>query len=328
MLLLAVFLFQSGSVAWAEDKVILRSGPPVRGAIESVSPNQITILADGTSQDVPVAQVRYVMFENEPTVLRQIRDAVSKGQYAQAERYLERVKDKELKRDLIQTDVAFFRALCESRQALESGKGTKVAATAMIGFAKAHPKSYHFYDAAEVLGDLAVALGRFDAATKYYGQLEKSPVKATQLRGALRTADALRAQGSKQLPAAVARYEAVINGAREHTEEKNTALLGKAICQAELGQAEEGIASIEQVILAADPDQKILMAQAYNALGVCYQAAGKPKDALLAHLHVDLLFRDDAIQHAEALRNLAKLWAELGYPDRASEAQSREPVVR
>jgi hypothetical protein len=65
-----------------------------------------------------------------------------------------------------------------------------------------------------------------------------------------------------------------------------------------------------------------LQAEAYVALGDAYRATQKPKDALFAYLHVELLFVKHRELHARALYNLSQLWSELGQPERSAAAQS------
>ena len=69
---------------------------------------------------------------------------------------------------------------------------------------------------------------------------------------------------------------------------------------------------IEQMIQDTDPEQKELQARAYNALGNCYEQAGRTKDALLAFLHVDVLYGTVPDAHAEALSHLIPLWESVG----------------
>jgi tetratricopeptide (TPR) repeat protein len=80
---------------------------------------------------------------------------------------------------------------------------------------------------------------------------------------------------------------------------------------------------LTEVVDKADPDDSAMLAEAYVLQGNCLQAANKPKEAVLAYLHVDVLFPREAAAQAEALYNLAKLWKVVQYPDRALEAQAK-----
>ena len=62
------------------------------------------------------------------------------------------------------------------------------------------------------------------------------------------------------------------------------------------------------------------MARAYNVLGTAQRQAGRTKEALLAFLHVDILYSSVPHAHAEALANLADLWQQLHRSDRAQRA--------
>ena len=87
------------------------------------------------------------------------------------------------------------------------------------------------------------------------------------------------------------------------------------------GKTDEAIKAVQAVIAKADPENQELHARAYNILGNCYLTASKKKEALLAFLHVDLLYSRFPEQHAEALANLATLWADLDKADRAAQAR-------
>ena len=53
---------------------------------------------------------------------------------------------------------------------------------------------------------------------------------------------------------------------------------------------------------------------AYNALGTALRKAGKPKEAILAFLHVHLLYSTQPDLDAEAVANLEKLFTETHKP--------------
>ncbi|MFI4876357.1 MAG: tol-pal system YbgF family protein, partial [Blastopirellula sp. JB062] len=98
--------------------------------------------------------------------------------------------------------------------------------------------------------------------------------------------------------------------------QKDFATVGKAICLAEQGKPADGVKLIQPVLERANPKDADLFSAAYNALGRCYLKEGKPKDALLAFLHTDILFYGNPEMHAEALYYMSKLWKEVNDPDK------------
>jgi hypothetical protein len=71
----------------------------------------------------------------------------------------------------------------------------------------------------------------------------------------------------------------------------------------------------------ADPENVPLMARAYNVLGAAQRQLGHTKEALLAFLHVDVLYAGEHDAHAEALSNLADLWEQDHQVERADRAR-------
>ena len=56
-------------------------------------------------------------------------------------------------------------------------------------------------------------------------------------------------------------------------------------------------------------------------LGTAQRQAGRVKEALLAFLHVDILYPGVPDAHAEALANLAELWDQVHKGERANRAR-------
>jgi TolA-binding protein len=83
----------------------------------------------------------------------------------------------------------------------------------------------------------------------------------------------------------------------------------------------DAIKMVEDVLRDADPENATVMARAYNVIGEAYQQNGRNKEAILAYLHVDLLYPSVADAHAEALAHLAELWEKEHKAERAAEAR-------
>ena len=97
--------------------------------------------------------------------------------------------------------------------------------------------------------------------------------------------------------------------------------LGKAAVLVAMKKNDEAVVLINSILNKADPEDAGNMARAYNILGNALRQQGKTKEAVLAFLHVDLLYPSPPDAHAEALYNLAKLWDELHKTERAAHAR-------
>jgi tetratricopeptide (TPR) repeat protein len=208
---------------------------------------------------------------------------------------------------------------------MTEGGDKPAALKALFEWVRANPNNYHFYQAAEVLGDLSVATGNYAEAAKFYGDggLAGAPWGDYQMRGNNAVGRSLVAE--KKFAEALERYDAVLSSdlsTAEAVEQKQFATVGKAVCLAGTGKPDEGIAMLNDIIAKNDPTDVALFARTYNALGNCYLQTNRPKDALRAFLFTDILFYADSDSHAEALYRLSKLWNDVNRSDRAVQARN------
>jgi tetratricopeptide (TPR) repeat protein len=324
LLLLASGLLPISAAAQTSDIVHMTNGRQIRGEIDTISATEISLNVRGAPQQIPVVEVDRITFSREPTQLRQARDRIRTGQLLDALLSLNQINRQALDREseFIETDIEFYTAYCQAKLALSMGTDLTPVSLAMFKFINDHADSYHYFQAVETLGDLAMALEKYGGAIKYYRRLAKAPWPALRMRGELLEARALRSDG--KYGEAVEKYERVA-AAQLSTPDANRmqtlARVGRAACQAELGQGAEAVKSIEQIIAENDSQDTELFASAYNALGACFRQMNQPQDALLAYLHVDLLFYQVAGDHAESLYHLGNLWSQMRNPQRAEAAR-------
>jgi tetratricopeptide (TPR) repeat protein len=318
MLLIASLVPAAG----AADRIRTHGGS-VAGEITGMTPLEITIDkgSAGTST-IPVNQIRSVLFDGEPPELTQARLNARNGGYSTAIERLRAIEASSVTRDAIREDVEFYSALCAAKDSL-GGKGEVTQAGRELNdFVRRHPQNFHYLEAVETMGDLLMASGKFTAAQKQYAELAKAPWPDYKMRAAVLIGRTLEAQGKH--PEAIEQFDAVLASADTSDtarEQKLSASLAKAVSLSETGHLDDAVHVIEQMIQDTDPEQKELQARAYIALGDCYERAGRTKDALLAYLHVDVLYSTVPEAHAEALSHLAKLWESVGQEARAREAR-------
>jgi len=296
-----------------------------RGTVTKTTPTEIELDIAGVGRTIPLNEIAKITFGDEPDELTNARNAIQQKNYGQALDLLKKVDEKSVDRDLVKQDLDFYKALCLVNLAISEGGNKADAEKAMLGFVAKYKTSFHFYEAAEQLGDLAVAKGDFvSAASKFYGDkgLSGAPFPDYQIRANIKAGRALQLGGKAD--EGLAKFEAAIAADLSTPEAKQLKMLataGKASCLAESGKVEEAVALATKIIADSDPSDTRVFARANNALGLCHLKANRPKDALLAFLQTDLLFYQDSDAHAEALYHLAKLWDQMAKADRATAAR-------
>ncbi len=323
VLLLAFGLIVGAARLEAADRVKLKAGNQSVGTVTQVSPTQVVVELGATKREHAVNEIESITFDDEPNNLTQARFAVDTGRYDDALELLGKINTRDVKRSVIAADVGFYKAIAAARQALAGQGSIADAGRQLVTFERANKDSYHYFEVCATLGDLLAAVGRAGQAESYYDRLAAAPWPEYKMRAAVLAGRALVAQ--KKFPEAIAKFDAAL--ASESSDklpqrEKLAALLGKASAMAGTGKTDEAVASTEQIIAEADPEDQELHARAYNVLGNCHTAAGKKKEALIAFLHVDLLYSQFPNQHAEALANLADLWNDVDKADRAAQAKA------
>lgn len=306
------------------DIMSVRSGSPLKGEVKAMTPVKVTIKARGVDREIAVNEIKALTYGDDPLEMKSARSNIRDGNYGGALEQLKRIDFSSLRRRVVQQDYKFYVAMCNARLAL-AGTGDKAQAAGMMNkFRNDEKGSYHYLEATEIMGDLALGMGKYEVAATLYTQYGKAPWPEYKMRANVLSAQALMAQ--KKYKEAYSKYQAVVASPVKGTEadrQKALANLGTASCLAQApGGAKKGIALAKKVLESADPTDTELYARAYNAMGTCYGKSGQSKDALLAFLHTDILFYSQPEAHAEALFHLASLWETVNKRDRAVKARN------
>lgn len=307
----------------AIDRVYPMNSPTaVSGELTATGRTGVSVKGGGSTQDFPADQIRKILFEGDPAPLTNGREFALDGQYDQALPLLQSVDLGTIKREIVKADVLYYQVLCMSELAL-AGKGDKgVAAKAALDFVGKNSDSWHFYSAAKLLGDLALAMKNYDAALKYYGSLRSAPSVESKIEAVYLTGATYLAKGDIEL--AMTEFDKVAGVSVQSVEAaklQKLAKAGKAVGLARTGKAKEGLDLVKTLIQNLNPTDVEVAAKIYNAQGASFEAAEDVEGAILAYLHTHLMFSSQASAHAEALAKLIELWPKVGKPDRAAEAK-------
>jgi tetratricopeptide (TPR) repeat protein len=278
-------------------------------------------IVSGATKEIPVNEVQSILYEGEPTDMKAGQKHALAGEYAEGLAALERVKQK-LKRDEMRQDLEFYKAFCAAKLALAGSYKLADAGRMMKSFADKNPNSCHYYAASEIVGDLLVTVRQYGPAADYYARLAEAPWPDYKMKAGVAAGRNLLEQGKAK--EAIAAFDKVISIQADGDApawQRLSALLGKAAAMAALQKPEEAVKIVQEVIQKGDPDDALLMARAYNALGTAERQAGHTNEALLAFLRVDQLYSTVAETHAEALANLVDLWTQRRMIERARHAR-------
>jgi len=327
LILAAGLWLAAAATAWTYDTVKTQS-ETLTGRVKTIGRYTVVVAhgVTGVEKEVPVNEIVTIYFDDEPTSMKTARTYLLSGRYEDALDVLTKVDPAEVDRREVQQDLDFYKALCACTLAL-GGKGTiQEAGPLMRTFAQNNVNSYHYLEACEVLGDMMVAVGAFAYAESYYGQLEAAPWPDYKMRALVAIGQARLAQKTpEKLAAAQQAFQTVLADPAEDARaqsQKLAARLGLAQCLAtDAAKRDVAIAEIEKIIANADVEEVELHARAYTTLGNALLAAGRQREALMAFLHVDLLYYTVPEMHAEALYNLVRLWEEMKKDERADSAR-------
>lgn len=288
----------------------------ISGEITSVTPESLSFKSGGRTQTISVGDLDRLRFGDAPSGLTAVRAAYRNGQLKQAKTQLAAVNQSG--RPFVQQELAYFKAVITAKLAL-SGKGNVEAAAREVGgFLKSNSDSFRYYEACEVMGDLAMSLERFQPAIKYYEKLANSQSPNFAARGALLLGDIWLLKDDK------AKAGNMFARASQSADSRISAMgelgVALALCTSKQG-AIKAIPAIEKVIAENDSSDVELFARAYNSLGQAFLAAAQNEAALDAFLHTDLLFYRATDRHAEALFHLSKLWMTVNKPAEATKAR-------
>lgn len=308
----------------APGRLVAPNGKSLSGTILGTSPTDVEIEdEDGDLKRVPLDKIVEVQFSDEPAKLASARSFLMRGRSGDALGELESVLESELEGvpALVLAEMEFAKAAAAGQMAVESGDGVPAADTMVTGFLTKHPRSHHFFEMQQLLGDLRGKAGNYPAAMQAFDALSKGPVafkiQASNGKGQVLVNEGKFAEAVREYDAALA----VSAGDEVSLMRKREAALGKARALSRLGKHADAIKLAKATIDEADPEDRSLLSRAYVVLGSLYRAMeGKDQDALIAYLTVDLVYNTVPESHAEALYYLSELWGKAREEQRSRQS--------
>ncbi len=326
--IVTIAVLAAGSIpAKALDEVYRKStDTAAKGTITEVTKTSITVKKSiGAPVTVPANDITEVRWNGEPAKLKLSRSDEAGGRLEKAlAGYKEGLTDPKTKGNG-KTDVEFLIARATAKLALADSTKLDDAIKALSAFSKANADNFRYFESMSYLGEMYMAKGDFDQAKTTFNAISTSPWADYKM--AAQSANARIMLKQNDVAGALAAFDAVISGSAAAKEpailsRRFEALLGRATCLTTQKQYDAAVKALDDVVTQADAGDTHTQAEAYVRQGDCYQALGRSKEAVLAYLHVPVLFPKENALHAEALYNLSRLWSTVGKPERGIDARA------
>jgi tetratricopeptide (TPR) repeat protein len=294
-------------------------GGRVRGQVQSESPTEVVVQLGATTTKVPTDLIQSIRYDGQSPAFALGEARESAGQLAEAaEQFKKAAADSVGKPYPLQAALFREAEALTDLAAIEPDR-IKEAKDKLTKFARDYPNTRHTLSARVCLARIQLASGDFPAAETAIAELARLP-KGAERAAVLRTK--LLAKQNKHADA-IAELDKLIAASPKGSERLRAAQLAKAESLAatkDFGKAE---ALLREVIQATPPEDAAGQAPAYNTLGDCLRAANRPKDALNAYLHTDLLYSKDKEEHPRALHQIVLLFRQLKQDGRADDFAQR-----
>lgn len=318
------FFLQSAS---AVDVVIRRSdNVSLRGTITKMDTTSIVLQRTKKEEvTISVADIKAVQFDGEPSTMTQVRSNEGSGALDTALAKLEEVErvfdgtNKNAKPNL-----QFLKARIKTKQALTNPQLADEAIAGLQAFRSANQTSFRYLEATLLQASLHAMQKQTEEGKTLLTEVQNSAVPGFQLQAGVDLGKLLLTAGD--LPAALQAFESVISqceGKSALSGALYNATLGKAMCLLKQNQTDDAISTLDEVISKAPEAESATLASAWILKGDSLRQKNQAKAALMAYLHVDVLYSGEPVQHAEALMRLSELWGPSGHEDRAMEASAR-----
>jgi TolA-binding protein len=319
-------MIPTARVLWADEVVLLPGatvkqaiGGRVRGQIQSESPSEVVVTLGATSASVPIDQIASIRYDGQPATLQLAETRETAGQLAEAAELFKKAAAEAADRPYVQQMALYREASVLADLALVEPDRMKEAKDHLLKFVQAYPRSRHIVSAREDLARLQLNTGDFPGAAATTAELAKLPKSAN--RASVLRSKVLAMQG--QHDQAVAELDRLIAALPDRSTAQREARLAKAESLVGMKKYKEAETLVRQVIAAAPPEDAAAQSAACNTLGDCLRADNRPKEALLAYLHTDLLYGKDKQEHPRALFYIEKLFRFLKQDARADEYAQR-----
>jgi tetratricopeptide (TPR) repeat protein len=310
------------------ENIVRRNEKPLSGEVTAVTRTAVSVKIKTPKEEtieVPANEIVNIIWTGEAPDWNVARSDENRGNYQKAlDGYQKALAANKVSNPVAKIDLEYAMARTEARQALADPALVDQAIKRLDDFRSKQSDHYRYFEALGFLGQLYAAKKEFIKAQTTFEAMGKAPWKDFQM--ASRNALARLAQAENRLDEAAGAFDAVIamtpQGPLEESQ-RQEAMIGKVRVLLAQRSFDKALLLLDEVIAKSAAEDARVQAEAYVRQGDCYRELGKDNDALIAYLHVDVLFPGEKALQAESLFHLVRLWEKTGQKGRAAETRDR-----
>lgn len=301
-----------------DSKVKEAIGGRVRGTVQKETPSEVIVKLGTNTITVPTDQIVSIRYDGQSASYQLGLTREAGGQLAEAAELFAKAATENARKPFPHQAALFREANVLAEIAMVEPERAKEAEAKLRVFIQKYPGGRHIAAAREAMARLQINSGDYNGAETNIAALSKLSRggHAAILRGKL-----LAKQGKHTQT--IAEMDRLIASAPKGSDQQRAARLAKAESLAALKKYKEAETLLREVIKENPAEDSASQAPAYNTLGDCLRAANRPKDALIAYLHTDLLYNKDREEHPRALHGITTSFRMLRQDARAEEFAQR-----
>lgn len=324
-LLCVIATFNSVSLRAQTDEIQLKpiagqtTGRIVRGTITAESPREIKIQVGTKTETITVDDLADVDYAGTPQAFLEAEQREKSGDLNAALESYKRAASAAGLKPFVAQLVKFKYATALADAGMNEPQKLNDSITALQQFVKSYPNGRHTALALERL--LNLVRSGSDQSKIDSVLTDMANIPGNQGRANILKAELLAEQGQAEKALQLldtAKSQIPKNSELERLAESTR--IKVLVARKDFTEAEK---LARTLIESSVPNDAAALAPAYNSLGDCLRAAGKPKDAMIAYLHTEILYDRVAGEHARALAAITQLWRVLEKPDRAEQTLNK-----
>jgi len=326
-ILTVAILLSMTTLAMANDGITRKSDEKKKlsGTITSMTKTELILKTSKGDETVPANDIALIEWDGGGPELKLGYTDENNGKFDSAAQRFNKAKETvKSPSDFLKGEIEYGLARIAGKQALEGSEKRDQAVKGLMSVIKAYPEHVRYFETVMLLIQVQLAGKDYAGARTTIELLKKAPWSDYALASRIASGRVLMDEG--KTTEAIAEFDAAAVAATDSPSDqlrKYEAMVGQARGLISQTKYDEAVKVLDVVSQKVAKDGESVQAEAYMLQGQALLSLGRLKEAILAYLHVDLIYPREADYHAESLYQLSQLCKQDQHAERGDEAAAK-----